>query len=324
MHIKQPVRAITMLGFVWILLGSCSMLLADEGDARLKKRLAELEMENRSLRKMIDEIQKVLKSASESPTIGFPNSSGLRITVLPGDWGGSTLADIQKVCESAAGTIVSELPDDGFAPILVQRTTEGPITLYDRAKGYEYIVRLDTGGQAWAQLAYQFSHEFCHIVCNYRDAKNPQLWFEESLCECASLYSLQRMAVQWEVNPPYPNWKSYSISLANYARDRINQYTNRNESTAQFYRRHLADLEKNATNRDLNTTVAVKLLPHLEATPEAWQSLRYLNLGSIEENLTLQTYLTRWHGRVPEQHKPFIRQIAKEFDIELASEEQAD
>lgn len=231
---------------------------------------------------------------------------------------------MRKVCESAARAIEAQLTDDGFAPILVQRSKSGPITLYRRGEGNEHIVRLDTGARAWAQLAFQFSHEFCHIVCNYRETRNPQLWFEESICECASLYSLRRMADEWKTKPPYSNWKSYSASLADYANDRVKNYKGRKESIAQFYKANKAELEKTGTNRDLNNYVAVKLLPLFEATPAAWQSLRYLNLGPTEENASFKTYLTGWHDRVPPKHRPFIRQVAADFGLELTNATRTD
>jgi hypothetical protein len=145
------------------------------------------------------------------------------------------------------------------------------------------------------------------------------MWFEEMLCECASMYALLQMAVEWETNPPYPNWKSYSTSLAGYASDLVKKHADRKDSIAQFYEANLAELEKTATNRELNSYIASKFFRHFETTPAAWRSLRYLNLGPVEENASLSAYLTGWHGRVPKQHKPFVRQVATEFGIEIAS-----
>ena len=303
--------------------GNCAVSLADEGDVRLRKRITALEAENRSLRRIITAIQSSLASVPPS-TIVSTKRQGLRILVAPGEWGGSELADIKKVCESAAGTITAQLTDDGFAPILVQRGNSGPITLYERGAGNEHIIRLDTGSNAWAQCAFQFAHELCHVVCNYRDAGNRQKWFEETLCECASLYALRRMAVEWETNPPYSNWKSYSASLATYANDRITKYSSRKKTVAQFYTANSAELEKTATNRELNTYLAVKLLPHFEKNPTAWQALRYLNLGPASENTSFRTYLTCWHARVPKEHQPFIRGISAEFGVRLSVPARAD
>ena len=290
-----------------------------EDDARLQKRIAELETENRALRKILGGIQDALKSVPKSTVPAASDSQGLRIVIVPGDWGDSGLTDMRKVCESAAGTLLANLPDDGFAPILVERGKASPITLFRRGEGHEYLVRLNTSNRAWAQCAFQFAHEFGHIACNYRNFKNPQMWFEETLCECASLFALRRMAVEWKTNPPYTNWKSYSSSLASYAADRMKKFEGREESTAAFYKQHQQELEKAATNRDLNGFLAVKLLPLFEKTPGSWQAVRYLNLGDPKENSSLADYLSGWHHRVPKAHKEFVQSVAAEFQIELSS-----
>ena len=312
----QRLIALTALSF--ILLNGNGLSRADENDARLEKRIAELEAENISLRKVIADIQNAVKSVPDSAGSNSPNTTHLRIVVLPGDWGESQLADIKKVCESAAAMLTTHMPDDGFAPIMVQRDKSGPITLYRRGQGNEYIVKLDTSDRAWSQLAFQFAHEFCHVVCNYRDVTNQQLWFEETLCECASLYALKQMAIEWKTNAPYSNWESYASSLGEYAADRIATHAGRKDSIAHFYRDNQTELNKTGTNRTLNTYLAVQLLPLFETTPTAWQALRYINLGPAEENMSFQAYLKGWHDRAPKKHRTFIRQIATEFDLKLS------
>lgn len=290
-------------------------LIGDESASHLKQRIVQLEAENAALRKIVAQVQSAVKSIPAASRAIDPRD--LRIIIVPGEWGASELVDIQKVCRSSAGTIWSQLPDDGFAPILVQRGKKGPITFFKRSAGNEYIVQLDTSDRAWAQCAYQFAHEFCHIICNYRNVENRQLWFEETLCECASLYALRRMSVEWKTNPPYSNWKGYSSSLASYAADRIGKYDDITESMVDFYQRHRAKLEESATNRELNGYMASKLLPLFEKTPAAWQALRYINLGPEKENMTFETYLAGWHDRAPRQHKAFVHKVASEFGIEL-------
>ena len=306
------VAALAIAGFPWT-----SVLVADDDDSRLRQRIVELEAENRALRKIITEIQTALELVPKSSFAPGSDTHGLRIAVMSDDWGDSQLEDIRKVCLSSAETIWSQLPDDGLSPILVRRSHKGPISLFQRNKGSEYVVKLDTSNRAWAQCAFQFSHEFCHIICNYRDVPNPQLWFEETLSECASLYALRRMAVEWKTKAPYANWRSYSSALRDYADDRMKVYDGRKEPLSEFYQTHQGKLEQKATNRELNGYMALKLLPLFEDSPSAWQSLRYINLGPPAENNSFQRYLSGWHGRVPVQHKPFVKQVAAKFGIDL-------
>ena len=296
-----------------------NVALAQSEDALLKRRIAELEAENKSLRKIIEQIQQVVKTVPPAAVTGAANSEGLRIIVMPGDWGDSQTADMKKVVDSAAHPIASLLSGESFAPILIERSQSGPITLYKRGQGNEYIVKLDSSNRAWAQLSFQFAHEFCHILCNYRNVDNPQMWFEETLCECASLYSLRRMGKNWETNPPYSNWKNYSTALTNYANARIEAQRSKAGTLPEFYRSNKPELEKNATNRELNNFIAVKLLPLFEENPKAWQTVRYLNLGPASENKSFQHYLAGWHQRVPEEHREFISKVANAFDLQLSA-----
>ena len=307
---------VAALTITWF--GPGTRVIADEDESRLRQRITELEAENRALRKIITGIQGALESLPKTSLPKTDNLHKLRIVVMPGNWGGSELEAIRRVCLSSAGTIWSQLADDGLAPILVQRSESGPISLYRRGQGNEYVVKLDTGSNAWAQCAFQFSHEFCHILCNYRNVPNQQLWFEETLCECASLFALRQMSVEWKTMAPYSNWTSYAPALGSYAADRIKKFDGQKNPVPEFYQMHREKLEENATNRELNGYIAVKLLPLFEKTPTAWQSLRYLNLGPKKENTSFKQYLSGWHGRVPAQHKPFVTKVAEEFGITLA------
>ncbi len=310
--------AITAVPFFSI---QISDVQGQQDDSRLQKRIEELEAENRALRRIIQQIQNTLKSVPSVEAPADTKEGGLRLIVMPDDWGDSQLADIEKVALSASGPILSQLEDTDFQPIIIQRSKSGPITLYQRGPGNEYVVRLDSSDRAWAQLAFQFTHEFCHIICNYRNVDNPQMWFEETICECASLYSLRQMGVNWQTHPPYPNWKSYSAALAGYANDRIAAQQGKDDTLPGFYKKHLAELEKTSTNRELNNFVAVKLLPLFEKTSSGWRAIRYLNMGDASENQSFQTYLSKWHQRVPEKHKPFVLSIARAFEIEITNQQ---
>ncbi len=306
---------VAALTITWFAPGN--RVIGDEDESRLRQRITELEAENRALRKIIAGIQGALKSVPKTSIPQEGDAGGLRVVILPGDWGSSELEDIRRVCVSSAGALWSQLSEDGLAPILVRRSQTGPISLYKRGEGNEYVVELDTSNNAWAQCAFQFSHEFCHILCNYRNVPNRQLWFEETLCECASLFALRQMAEEWKTKAPYSNWTSYAPALGGYAADRIKQYDGQTDPVSAFYQMHREKLEENANHRELNGYIAVQLLPLFEKTPSAWQSLRYINLGPKKENTSFENYLSGWHDRVPAKHKQFVKKVAAEFGIDV-------
>ena len=133
-------------------------------------------------------------------------------------WG--AIENVHAVLQSTAEQLWQYFPGRRLDPILVE-PKGGPIAIYQRGPHGEYQVRLGTGDLFWAQHAYQFAHEFCHILCNYNDTAHRNKWFEESLCETASLFALRKMSKAWAVHPPYPNWKDYAKAFSAYASERI-------------------------------------------------------------------------------------------------------
>jgi hypothetical protein len=231
-------------------------------------------------------------------------------------WGGP-IENVEKVLRSAADGLWPYFPGRTLKPILVE-PKGGPITLFRRGPNGEYLMRLNTGDLLWAQHAYQFSHEFAHVLANYDEHELRNKWFEESICETASLFVLRRMSETWKARPPYPNWKDYSAALATYADQRIRAAPLPSGKTlAQWYRENEASFRQEPCQRDKNTVVAVALLPLFEKQPERWEAITWLNDGKPHGERTFAKYLGDWHARVPEKHRAIVRRIAREFAVEI-------
>jgi hypothetical protein len=235
---------------------------------------------------------------------------------------GASETDIRAVCDSAAKQLWRHFPEYDLEPFVVTRGKSGPIVLYQRNDAKEIVVRLDTSNTFWSQYAYQFGHEFCHILCRYRPSDGKNLWFEETLCETASLYVLRGMARDWKKEPPYRNWADYRDSLRDYADDVIRKRANVQQIYAggmpAFYEKYTADLRKEPTNRELNGAMAVVLLAMFEEKPERWEAIRWLNQPPAAKDETFAAYLSRWHAAAPEKHQPFIAEVAKLYGQTLA------
>jgi hypothetical protein len=91
------------------------------------------------------------------------------------DWGGR-IQDVEKVLCSAAEALWIYFPGRNLRPILIE-PKGGPITLYRRGPNGEHLVRLNTGNRLWAQHAFQFAHEFAHILANYDEHERRNKWF---------------------------------------------------------------------------------------------------------------------------------------------------
>ena len=275
----------------------------------LQQRLADLSATVRQL-----QARAAARGSVRRPVPAEP-SRKLNIRVVPGGWGNAGTADIQKVLLSAAGELWKHFPRRKLAPIVVKHGSRGPIVLHRKGDSGEYLVHLDVEGRYWCQFAYQFAHEFCHILTNYgkRDAKE-NLWFEESLCEMASMYALTAMSRSWRTSPPYPNWRSYAPAIADYAeklRRKKPPTLPAGQTLADWLAANLPELRRDPYLRGKNRLVAMQLLPLFEAEPQRWEAVGYLNQRPTHPKGSFEGYLANWLRDVPERHKPFVRRVIK-------------
>ena len=307
----------------WIL--AATLLLAASTPAAAEtaaEKITRLEAENARLRAALARAHTQLaqQKTAAAPGAAAPTlSHTLNIRVVKGGWGGAPTVDIQKVLHSAASEIWKYCPDRKIAPIIVQHSNSGPIVLHRKGPNGEHIVRLDVEGTYWCQFAYQFAHEFCHILTNYHQTESKKNnWFLESLCEMASRFAIRGMAETWKTAPPYPHWKSFSAALTNYAdtlRLKPDQQLAPGQTLAQWYRANAAALRANATDRAKNKVVANSVLPILQATPKTWQAFSHLNLLKPDKADTFDAFLSDWLARTPNQHKPAVKRIIALFDL---------
>src|SRR6266568_3009040 len=87
-----------------------------------------------------------------------------------GDWGDAQLTDIEVVARSAANSFPAFDDDEAIAVVLEATATEDdpPRTLSATNATGEFVIRLPVRGTLWARLAYQFAHEFCHVLADPR------------------------------------------------------------------------------------------------------------------------------------------------------------
>lgn len=251
---------------------------------------------------------------SSAPLIPPPP---LKIQVAPAGWGDAETRDVERLLQNAASHLSRYFPSLRLPAISVS-PLGGPIVLHQRGSEGQLIVRLNTRDRYWAQYAFQFGHELCHILSRFDEDPTGNRWFEESLCEAASLFVVRGMGASWATEPPYSNWSPYAPELTKYAAQRIEKFRPAEPFVlSDWYVENADALAAHAENRDLNTVVAVTLLPMFEAAPEHWQALQYLNDGKPAAPQTFAEYLGDWHGNAPEPHKAFILEIARRFGVAI-------
>jgi hypothetical protein len=260
----------------------------------------------------------VLLAAGPGAAAQEAKKDPLVIRVARDGWGDAGAEDITKVLESAGGALPARFPGRSLPPIEVSRSNAGPITLFQPGPAGEFRVRLDVEGRHWSQFAFQFGHEMGHILCGIVEYENPNLWFEETLCEVASLYVLGRMAESWKAAPPYPNWKDYADSLAKYRHDRMEKARLPEGSTlAEWFRPREPSLRRDPRQRGLNLVMASAILPLFEESPDRWESVGNLNSVRGDAERPLRQYLQDWSRSAAEKHRGFIRKIGERYGVSI-------
>lgn len=249
----------------------------------------------------------------------------LTIDVAPGDWGKASTQDIQVVLDAVAREFLAAVdsPRAGDLTIRVVPRAGSPKVLYEQRSDGEYVIHLTARDERWYQYAYQFAHELCHVFTNFdhkarsgeRAAEHNQ-WFEESLCETASLFVLQQLAVKWANSAPTKNWLGYDQALAGYARRLLSErhrYLAGDQSFQAWFAARQTSLQRNPYAREDNELVATTLLPLFEANPEYWQAIKYLNPDKASAGKPFADYLHDWLAASPDKRLP--REILALFGL---------
>ena len=276
----------------------------------LDQRVSKLEAEVAALRAELAALRKDAGTRKPAP---------LRITVVPGGWGAAGADDVAAVCRSAAGELYRFMPDGVPDAMTVRHDAKaGPMVVFGTGAAGERRVLLSATETFWSQYAYQFAHEFCHVAANYAEGDRSNLWFEEALCEAASLFALRRMGETWRTAPPYPNWKAYAPSLTEYAETTAADIEPLDGlSVADWYKRAEPALRAKPHDRRKNRVAAVAVLARLDAEPAHWNAVAYLNKWDKRKELSFRDYLRDWHAHVPAAHKGFVADVAKTFGMKL-------
>jgi hypothetical protein len=248
----------------------------------------------------------------------------LEIVVDNGGWGRVSTADIRGVLLSTAAEIWPYCAGESLKPIRVYHRDDFPITEFVHDWRGRIRIGLHTFETHWAQMSFQFGHEFCHALAQHtsialRGWHPPQhanLWFEESLCETGSLFVLRRLAVSWQQQTQSEAWRTFAPAMAKYAADRLalpEHQLPADTPFAAWFRANEPALRADPRLREKNVIVARQMLPLFEAEPAGWDAVCYLNLGAHQQGKPLAQHLAEWQNNSPAALHPFVAKIAALF-----------
>jgi hypothetical protein len=229
------------------------------------------------------------------------------IKIAVGDWGNALPADIHAVACSSAQHLLRVIDWPDPISVMVEPAAcekDVPMTFPWANERGEVVVRLSVRDRYWAQLAFQFSHELCHVLANPSTWSYDRFaWIEEAFCEAASIFALQGMATSWITAPPYPNWGNYADSFRKYLAEHISDPSRSLPAGAVFadwLHGQLPLLEAEPFKRRSDTTIiARELLPIFEKTPATWESMRYLHSTPRSTSSKYTDVLREWRRICP-------------------------
>ena len=160
------------------------------------------------------------------------------------------------------------------------------------------IITLKTESRYPVQMFYQFAHELCHL-CTPDPVPEKFEFFEESLCELASLALLSEAARHPELNPLFCDNVTANDAFSSYLGTVKREP--QPSGTAAFLTEHLEALQKDRYLRPLNAALAFALLPLFQQDISAWHLLSYLNRmnASLDFPDALSLLCREIHTQVP-------------------------
>ena len=223
------------------------------------------------------------------------------LTVENGNWGATSLRSIHAVLASAAGVLADAFGRAPDAPIRVAPWSRDPQVFDDQRP---YRIRLSARDRYWSQYAYQFSHELCHVMTNFdRHKGHKHRWFDESLCELASLFVLHRLAELWKAQPPeaIPDAAGFAFNHHTYAKRISARYPRPGrDHLPDWFAGVLPRLEADPYERELCGTIAVELRDAFRADPTLWRDCGHLSHWDPNADATFAEYLGSWTAHMHE------------------------
>ena len=280
------------------------------------------------------------RAPGDSRPDASPAPAGVVVLSVRDGWGAVATDPVEQVFASAAGALLEHAPGRIRHPISVRPAAPGDgqeAAPSSRWEGGHFVVRLDILAMFWDAYTYELAHELCHVLAvssalqvwatpeaTYRAyRKAPNRWFEEALCEAASLFTLHRMARLWAARPPYPNWREYAPAFTKYADSRLDAPARKlppGTTLAEWYRQNAAALRDVPVDRPREAIVAGELLPLFERDPIGWEAVSYLNVAGPAEAESLPSLLSAWHREVPARLAGFVAAVSERFGYPLPSD----
>lgn len=229
---------------------------------------------------------------------------------LAGDWGQMLAHAAEQVVTLMRHSCLDDLrllSDRQPTRLRVDEHTSGSpaIWLHDDGSSTAWII-VDTGQQAWSQLAYQFGHELGHVMANSWQAhakpSGPCQWLEEAIVESFSLRGLGRLAHNWKQSPPFAGDNAYGEAISDYRQNIVQRYgrlaTEQGAigDVGAWFRRHREEIEAPGGLHRFAQAASLIVLAEYERTPSCTEAVGALNRWPGRTGIPIEEYLHTWEA----------------------------
>ncbi len=231
-------------------------------------------------------------------------------------WGDAQTSNIKRLCENVLLHFNEQLRDEHKLTKNLNIFYRGtvPIITYTSRKPNDYDIGLAVTGRRWADFSYQFGHEVCHGIQRFEHIDGYNDWFQEAMCELASLWVIGRMGETWAYRAPYPNWVDWRHNLTRVATALMDQPAVQYAGTGEDWIRKWEDKVRDGQfTYETVSQLSYKFLPIFEENPKAWNAVAQLPTS----NAKMSEYMKTWYSNVDTEDKRFVRAMAEVMGISV-------
>lgn len=156
----------------------------------------------------------------------------------------------------------------------------------------------------WAQIIFQYSHELCHLLIE-EPIPEQFKWFEESLCDLASIYFLHESEENWpSFFPDQPDYqekiRKYIFNLSPGEKFPLKELFDNQSEHSTYMKMHRYD-------RDKNRYIAHSLFTIFKGSPQLWKSVPLLCSASNAKSF--KDFLHQWRNSSKDENIDQIIQL---------------
>lgn len=149
-----------------------------------------------------------------------------------------------------------------------------------------HLIKLNTHNNLWCQWVYQFAHEFCHHLINGSMSRDITglMWFEETVCELASLHNLYEI-VRFCKTSSKENLNRHVPAVLDYPDD-LMKCSIPSIDVQGFLARHIDVLNRPVYCQDTYNILASSIFPLFLENPCLWKII--LHFGDMRRWTSLE------------------------------------